>query len=629
MCLAFVVTKSDLAIGFPLDFGCGATYRDPMFLRRTTQKDELGRRYHTFKLVESFRTQRGPRQRDVLNLGSSFSLPRDQWKALADRVETIITGQSTFLSVSKKVEALAQRYAKEIISKQGQVLAHAEEAPVETDYQTVDVNSVDNEHIRSVGGESVVLDSIKHLELDRKLEELGLGRDNVNAAIGVITGRLLLPSSERATHIWLQNGTALEDLLGTSFGGLSQDRVYKVSDFLLKNKSEIESHLEEREKNLFSQAETVLLYDLTNTFFEGSGKYNSKAHFGVSKEKRSDCPLVTLGLLLNGEGFPKRSEVFEGNVSEPGTLSEMLSGLYDGGRKPIVVADAGIGTEGNVKWLKKEGFGYIVVSRKRLKELPPDLEMVVVRADDSRVIRASSHKNDQGELEVYCHSSAKEVKEEGIKTRFEKRFESALEQIQEGLSIKGRTKSYEKVLEKIGRLKEKNRRVSKRYEIEVEKDEGSNRAKSVNFTRKETDDTVGYYVLRTNRTELGEKGVFDIFNMLLDVEDAFRCMKSELGLRPVHHQKEVRCDGHLFITVLAYHVLQAIRVRLRQSGITNRWWTIRRMLSTHHRVTTSMRREDGKMIYIRKTSRPEECHVRIYEALGLPSRPGKTVKTII
>jgi transposase len=623
------VTKSDLGTGFPLDFGCGAKYRDPMFLRRTTQKDELGRKYHTFKLVESFRTQRGPRQRDVLNLGSSFSLPRDQWKALADRVETIMTGQSTFLPVSKKIESLAQRYAKEIISKQGQVIDHAEESAVETDYQMVDVNSVDSEHIRSVGGESVVLDSIKHLELGRKLEELGLSRVNVNAAIGVITGRLLLPSSERATHLWLQNQTALDDLLGTSFGALSQDRVYKVSDFLLKNKSEIESHLEEREKNLFNRGETVLLYDLTNTFFEGSGKYNPKAHFGVSKEKRSDCPLVTLGLLLNGEGFPKRSEVFEGNVSEPGTLAGMLSGMCAGGSKPIVVADAGIGTEDNVAWLKEKGYGYIVVSRKRLTELPPDLKMVVVRADDTRVIRACSHRNDQGELEVYCHSSAKEIKEEGIKNRFEKRFESALVHIQEGLSIKGRTKTYEKVLEKIGRLKEKYRRVSKRYEIEVEKDEGSNQARSMSFRMKETDETVGYYVLRTNRIELGEKEVFDIFNMLLDVEDAFRSMKSELGLRPVHHQKEVRCDGHLFITVLAYHVLQAIRVRLRESGITNRWWTIRRMLSTHHRVTTSMRREDGKMIYIRKTSRPEACHVRIYDALGLPTRPGKIVKTIV
>jgi transposase len=509
------------------------------------------------------------------------------------------------------------------------MLVQPEEGPVEPDYHRVDVNSMENETIRPVGGEGVVLETIKGLELDRKLQELGLSRPNVNAAIGVIAGRLLQPSSERATHVWLQTGTALDDLLGTSFASLSQDRVYKVSDLLLKNKAAIEAHLEGRERSLFTLGETVLLYDLTNTFFEGSGKYNPKARFGVSKEKRTDCPLVTLGLLLDGEGFPKRSEVFEGNVSEPGTLEKVLSGIVFGKSKPIIVADAGIGTEKNVQWLNKEEFGYIVVSRKRLKEIPFGLDMVPVREDDTRLIRACSRMNDQGELEVYCHSSAKEIKEEGMKTQFERRFESALIQVRNGLSRKGGTKKYEKVLEKIGRLKEKHRRVGKRYEIEVEKDEASKNAIALRWRMKETDETVGYYVLRTNRIDLGEKEVFDIFNMLLDVEDAFRSMKSELGLRPVHHHKESRCDGHLFITVLAYHVLQAIRVRLRKAGITHRWWTIRRILSTQHRVTTSMRREDGKMIYIRKTSKPEECHVRIYHALGLPIRPGKTIKTIV
>jgi transposase len=279
--------------------------------------------------------------------------------------------------------------------------------------------------------------------------------------------------------------------------------------------------------------------------------------------------------------------------------------------------------------MSKEGFGYIVVSRRRLKEIPFGLEMVPVREDDTRLIRASSHMNEQGELEVYCHSSAKQIKEEGMKTQFEKRFESALSEVQNGLSRKGGTKKYEKVLERIGRLKERHRRVARRYEIEVEKDEASGNAINLGWRMKQTDETVGYYVLRTNRADLCEKEVFDIFNMLLDVEDAFRSMKSELGLRPVHHQKENRCDGHLFITVLAYHVLHAIRVRLRTSGITHRWSTIRRILSTHHRVTTSMRLQDGKMIYIRKTSKPEDCHVTIYNALGLPIRPGKTIKTIV
>jgi len=600
-----------------------------MFLRRTTHTNKNGRKYHTYKLVESLRTERGPRQRTVLNLGTDFSLPQEYWKELADRIEGIITGQSMLLPVSEEIEKLAKQYAREVILKHGRSPAQTKEGTVESDFHSIDINSVDNEGIRSVGSESVVLETIKGLELDRKLEELGFNRPHMEAAIGVITARLLEPSSERATHVWLQSKTGLDDLMGTSFESLSQDRVYKVSDMLLKNKASIEVHLESRERSLFNLNDRILLYDLTNTFFEGSGRYNRKAHFGVSKEKRTDCPLVTLGLVLDEEGFPKKSEVFEGNISEPGTLEKVLSDMPSGKIKPIIVTDAGIGTEKNIEWMNKEGFGYIVVSRRRLKEIPSGLEMVTVREDSSRLIHAACHMNDLGELEVYCHSSAKEIKETGIKTLFERRFEEKLTQMQNALSRKGGTKKYDKVLEKIGRFKEKYRRVAKRYEIQVEKNDKSGNAINISWQMKQIDDASGYYVLRTNQVDLSEKGVFDIFNMLLDVEDAFRSMKSELGLRPIHHQKEHRCDGHLFITVLAYHVLQAIRVKLRKSGITHRWSTIRNILSTHQRVTTSMRRSDGKMIYIRKTARPEDCHINIYNALGLPNRPGKTIKTIV
>jgi transposase len=461
------------------------------------------------------------------------------------------------------------------------------------------------------------------------MEALVFNRPDIEAAIGVIAARLLAPASERATHVWLQRETALDDLMDAHFEPLSRDRVYKVSDMLLRNKDEIERYLRDRERHLFNLDEKILLYDLTNTFFEGSGKYNPKAHFGLSKEKRSDCPLVTLALLMDGDGFPKKSHVLDGNVSEPGTLSKILPGISTTSRKPVVVTDAGIGTEENVQWLTLNGYAYVVVSRKRGLDLPTGLKMIPVRQDDHRVVRAGIRENASGEMEVYCHSTAKEIKERGIKNRFEQRFEEKLTEVRKALLKKHGTKKYEKVFEKIGRLKERYRRVARRYEIRVEKDDASGNAKDVVFRMKPMDDESGYYVLRSNLNHAGAKEVFDIFNMLLDVEDAFRSMKSELGLRPVHHQSEYRCDGHLFITVLAYHVLQSIRLKLKAHGITYGWATIRDTLSTHYRVTTSMKRSDGKVVYLRKTARPEECHVRIYNALGLSSRPGKTSKTIL
>jgi hypothetical protein len=160
-------------------------------------------------------------------------------------------------------------------------------------------------------------------------------------------------------------------------------------------------------------------------------------------------------------------------------------------------------------------------------------------------------------------------------------------------------------LEKIGRLKEKYRRMSRRYEIHVQKDDKSVNATDIKWCMSSINDTCGYYVLQTSLLDRNEKKLFDIFTMLLDLGDAFRSMKSELGLRPVHHRIELRCDGHLFITVLAYPILHSIRLKLKRHGITDSWSTIRSRLATLFRVTTSMKRSDGKMIYIRKTAKPE------------------------
>jgi len=257
------------------------------------------------------------------------------------------------------------------------------------------------------------------------------------------------------------------------------------------------------------------------------------------------------------------------------------------------------------------------------------MEMVKVREDNRRVIRAAVRIQASGEMEVFCHSTAKEIKERGIKNRFERRFEDNLTQVRNSLHKKYGTKKYDKVLEKIGRLKERYRRVARRYEISIEKDDKSANAINITWRMKQLDDTSGYYVLRSNLTDKNEKEVFDIFTMLLDLEDAFRSMKSELGLRPVYHQSEYRCDGHLFITVLAYHVLHSIRLNLKKHGITHSWSTMRSRLATHYRVTTSMKRSDGKMLYVRKTAKPEECHTLIYDALGLSCRPGKISKVLV
>ena len=609
-----------------------------MFIRRVPHRNRKNHKeYHTYKLVESIRTERGPRQRDILNLGVSFDLPTEQWKDLANCIEEIITGQETLIDYPKAIRTLAKRYARKIIREQAYVIDAGEDIP--PDYATIDLNSVEDEDARTVGAEYVVYETIKELGIDQKLKELGLNRHQVAACLGVIAGRMIVPGSERATHYWLQNVSALDELMGGDFSNLSLDRVYKVSDRLLKHKDTLEDHLRRTEGQLFVLEEKIILYDLTNTFFEGTGKYNPKARYGRSKEKRSDCPLVTLGLVLDMNGFPKNSRIFEGNVSEPKTMEMMIHGLAGGEIsedsliKPTIVLDAGIASEKNVLWLKDKHYPYIVVSRKKKKEIPCDVTMIAVKEDDKTntvFVQAGLAKNQEtDELELYCHSIDKEKKEESIKNKFQQRFEDELLKARNALNLKNGTKRYDKVIERIGRLKERFKLVSHRYNVSIEKDTETDKAKNITWSRKKTEKTSGVYCLRTNRKDLNEQQIWDIYTMLTDIEDAFRCMKSELGLRPIYHQKETRCDGHIFITLLAYHLLHTIRFKLRQKGVRFCWTTIRRQLSTQVRITTTMKREDGKVIRIRKSSRAEAPHQAIYDALNLSYQPGRRVKTIL
>ena len=208
---------------------------------------------------------------------------------------------------------------------------------------------------------------------------------------------------------------------------------------MLKHKEALEEFLYARERTLFDFEEVITLYDLTNTYFEGIGQGNANAALGKSKEKRSDCPLVTLALVLDGSGFPKRSEVFAGNASEPLTLAQMVGKLAEdkAGSPPTVVLDAGIATEENIAWLVEHHYRYLVVSRKRHREFNPD-EAVLVKAEGDLRVQAQRLINaDTGEVELYCHSSQREKKEQGIAELFAKRFEDALEKLAGGLHKKG------------------------------------------------------------------------------------------------------------------------------------------------------------------------------------------------
>lgn len=367
---------------------------------------------------------------------------------------------------------------------------------------------------------------------------------------------------------------------------------------------------------------------------EGQAKSNPKAVHGVSKEKRHDCPLVTMGLVMNEHGFLNRTTILPGNASEPKTLEEMIKNLsaHQGLSKPIIILDAGIATEDNLKWLREYKYQYVVSARQGAPSLEYEGELVSV-GDLKNLVKAALIKSDQGEEKwLYCESEAKAATASQMKRSFKHRFEEDLKKLQEGLNKpKGRRK-YTKILERLGRLKEKHKKISGCYEIEVIPHQDGIHTASMQWKiidEKMSEKLTGKYFLRTNIISMGPKELWQLYNTLRGVEDAFRFMKSSLGLRPVYHQKGHRVDGHLWITILAYHLIQNCLYQLGQQEMRHQWKTILNIMSGRIRVTMQAATSEGKILYARSTTKAEGEQVRIYKILGMSPQILKLSKLVV
>ena len=317
-----------------------------MFIRKTRLVNPKTKEtYYNFQLIESVRTERGPRQRILLNLGARLDIADEERKPLANRIEELLKGIQSLIKCPEKIEGLAQRYASQLVKR----LSVERPAPndkeiIPPEFVKIDVNSIQKSEPRSVGAEQLMLQMANQLGLPEQLEKLGLSESETALALGSVIARAVNPASERATHAWLSSESGLGELLDYDFKESSLNKLYKISDVLFKNKNALEFYFEKAEQKFHGYKSTIALYDLTNVYMEGQAKANKKANFGVSKEKRSDCKLITLGLVMNEHGFLTKTSILPGNASEPQTLQEMTQSLSVHGDlfKPTVVLDAGI-----------------------------------------------------------------------------------------------------------------------------------------------------------------------------------------------------------------------------------------------------------------------------------------------
>lgn len=605
-----------------------------MYIRKTTKKYK-GKTYFNHLLVESVATPRGPRQKTICSLGDLSPGPREKWAALANRVQAALHGQSSLDQLDPLVDQIVDKVRSSRPKTDGPV-----QSSDAADLVAVHTDQVACEQAREAGPVHVGHEMWVRLGLAKILQDVGLSSRSRILTEVMALNRLVCPSSEHATPDWIRS-TALTDILREEFTSLSDESLYRNLDRLHPNRSAIEQALAEREKSLFNLDDSYLLYDLTSTYFEGQCQRNPRAKRGYSRDKRPDCKQVVVGLVLDRDGFPKAHEVFEGNRQDRTSLDEMLDSLERrSGRRggATVIVDRGMAFEENLEQIRKHGHHYLVACRQA--ERNPWLEEFEDVDGWEEIKRKPSPRNpfqkksrvwikraeDEDHLYVLCLSEGRQAKDRAIREKHEKRLLIDLEALQASVTS-GRVKKPEKIHQRIGRLKERYPRVARYWRISYDAESCTLSWEENTERKKRAIELDGSYLMKTDQTDLSIDEAWRLYMLLTRVENAFRNMKSPLSERPIFHQLEHRVETHIFLCVLAYHLLVSIEKMFLDQGIHTSWASVRDQLRTHQVLTVLLPTTDGRILKIRKGTNPEPQHVEIYNTLRMPQKIMTPVKT--
>ena len=594
-------------------------------------------RYAIYKLCESYRFDGHTRHRVIIGLGKLDELPEiEQKRLLARRIEEMLKyGINTLCvePIDSKTEELATYFYLEIVKRK-----RYDVGDEKSDWETVDLSTMKNKDANEIGGEWLCKQTFNQLGIGDFLRQQKWPEDKISLVTTHIICRAVYPASELKTVSYIKENSAISEITGIEKDKITKDQLYSISHKLYYVKDKLERYLSKRTNELFDLEDKIILYDLTNTYFEGRMQNSRLAKFGRSKEKRKDARLVVLAVVINREGFLKYSNIFEGNMTDSKTLETVIDALSSQtsftGRKPIVVMDAGIATDDNVKMLKRKGYDYLCVSRSNLKEYYADTNSKPIQINDKKkqpieLLKVKTDKDNDHYL--WVKSQAKALKENSMNGLFAQRFEEGIQRISEGINRKGGTKKVDKVYERIGRLKQKYPSVHKYYEITVT-DNGEGTATGISCKHKtgeDPDKKAGVYFLRTSLDENDEKTLWLIYNIIREIEHTFRVLKTDLDLRPIYHKTDDAAMAHLHLGLLAYWLVSTIRYQLKQKGFTSSWREIVRIMNTQKCVTTSIENVKSQTISIRQCTEPNSKVKQIYDTMNYKYVPFWRKKSVV
>lgn len=622
------------------------------FISETRYNPNIGSEDRYYRIKESFRDLTGRvRCRIMLNVG--FMAPRLRPEDVRDIAKCLTymsehKGEQDLFGDSLSgyndvVKSKAKEYWNRMVElgNMDVVKKCIEESRTKAE-RLVDVKTIKHTDARDVGAEWICLQAIRELEIDKFLQQRGWSEIKINTTLAHLITRTIYTSSElKSLRIMEDNSAVCELVSGNNDWRPSVRDIYKVAPSLYEMKDELENHLCRRTDDLFNITNRLVLFDLTNFYFEGRKDASEKAKFGRSKEKRSDCKLLVLALCINTEGFIRYSSILTGNTADPDSLPDMIDTLSTktrvpqgcGDNKTLVVLDAGIATENNLEKIKSKGYNYLCVSRSRLTdyELANDMKAVTVKDSRQQPITLREVKREaDGDYYLEINSPGKFLKESSMNRKFRERFELELTKAKESLTKAKGKKRYERVVERVGRAIGKYPSIAKYYVIEYVRDTDKTlNMKDIKWRiaiPDNVDKNSGIYFLRTNVKNIDEKTTWDYYNLIREIECTNRQLKTDLNLRPIYHQKDSTSDAHLFLGLLSYWVVNTLRYKLKQKGETCFWTEIVRRMSTQKAVTTESINILGQKVLMRLCSEPTRVAEDIYNKLNYKKMPFRKIR---
>jgi len=590
-----------------------------------------------YRLVESYRNADGRVcHRTILNIGFiDDDYTADQLnqtsRILTDRYEH---KQSLFAPTDTAVIDLVETLWKRIIKdKRLDLTLHSLSS------RQIDADTLRHSNVREIGAEFICHQTLQELGISKVLADAGFTEEQIQLAATQIVSRAVYPASELKTASWIKENSAISELTGYDYQKITKDKLYESALRLYGVKDQLEQHLSHKTNELFSISDKIVLYDLTNTYFEGQYNGSELAKYGRSKEKRNDAKLVVLALVVNIYGFIKYSAIHEGNMADCQNLSQMIDKLSrcTNTQNPVVVMDAGIATEENLAMIRARGYHYLCVSRSKLKDYQAASGRltVLLETKSKRQVRlkaVSTNKNTDYYLEVA--SEDKYETANSMRSQFEQRFELELQKIAQSAERKGGTKKAAKVHERIGRARERYPSVQYYYDIEVSLTPDNQTVTAVNWSKNEEryaqkETSLGLYFLRTSLLLQDEVMIWNIYNTIREIESSFRTLKTDLDLRPIYHKSDVATMAHLHLGLLSYWIVNTVRCKLKAHGTHSNWQEIVRIGNTQKIITTHGTNLAGANIGVRKCSEPSTQLRNIQSILQLKPKPFTKRKSVV